>query len=50
MNMAKGEPSSIANLLLKSFLSQKEFLGKSEDLEEIFRSMSVEFGILMAKA
>jgi len=49
MKMLSCDPPRLANLFLRLFLSQEEYLEKSGDLEEVYRSVSEELGLLKAK-
>ncbi len=42
--MGKNAPPRLANLFLKIFLEEEEFLEKSGDLEEVYRSLCEEYG------
>jgi len=47
--MGKNAPPRLANLFLRLFLGREDFLEKSGDLEEVYRSLYEEYGRLRAR-
>ena len=49
MKMVKTAPPRLANFFLRLFLGREDFLEKSGDLEEVYRSLCEEYGRLRAR-